>query len=270
MKVEEIVALLTAVRERKPLVHNITNFVVMNFTANALLALGASPVMAHALEEVEEMTALAGALVINIGTLSHPWIEAMFRAARVARHAGKPVILDPVGAGATRLRTQTSRRLIEEGLVTVVRGNPSEILALSGHPSRTRGVDAGDATRDAAAAALALARDDRLIVSMTGPEDWVTDGQRRWSVRNGHPLMARVTGSGCVASALTGAFGAVEPDPLKAATAALVVWGIAGEWAARDNPRPGTYQALLVDALDEVNTAMIRERAKVDERVGGA
>jgi len=244
-------------------VHHLTNWVTIYDCAQVVKSLGASPVMAHALEEVEEMTGLAGALVINIGTLSPAWIEAMFLAARAARKAGKPVVLDPVGAGATRLRTDTSRRLVEEGLITVVRGNPSEILAVSGQASRTRGVDAADAIRDVQAAALALARSKGVIVSMTGPEDLVTDGIGSRSIRNGHPLMARVTGSGCVASALTGAFCAVEPDPLKAATAALAVWGIAGEWAARNNPRPGTYQTLLVDALDEVNAAMIRERARV-------
>jgi hydroxyethylthiazole kinase len=267
MNADEIVAILAAVRERKPMIHNITNFVVMNFTANALLAVGAAPVMAHALEEVEEMTAQADALVINIGTLSNVWVEAMFRAARVAREAGKPVILDPVGAGATRFRTETSRRLIDERLVSVVRGNASEILAISGLESRNRGVDAADATRDVEEAAITLARRNRITVSMTGPEDLVTNGEELRGICNGHPMMARVTGSGCVASALTGAFCAVEKDFLKAGAAALAVWGIAGEWAARSNPRPGTYQTLLVDALDEVDAEIIRGRAQIGSSV---
>lgn len=265
MKNDEIAAMLDAVRATKPLVHNITNFVVMDFTANALLSIGASPVMAQALEEVEEMATLAGALVINIGTLSKDWIEAMFLAARAARKAGKPVILDPVGAGATRLRTQTARRFLEERLVTVVRGNASEILALAGVVSRTRGVDAADSSAQAKESAVMLARSCRIVVGMTGPEDLVTNGSENLMVCNGHPLMARVTGTGCVASALTGAFCAVEKNSLNATAAALSVWGIAGELAARTNPGPGTYRTLLLDALDEINSEIVWGKTRVGD-----
>ncbi len=264
MQPDEVAQVLAAVRARRPLVHNITNYVVMDFTANALLALGASPVMAHAVEEVEEMAALAGALVINIGTLSTTWIDAMFRAARVARKLGKPVILDPVGAGATRLRTDTARRLLEERLVTLVRGNASEIRALAGLSAQTRGVDATDDANDARVAATQMACDFEVIASLTGVVDWVTDGKRSCAIANGHALMARVTGTGCVASAISGACCAVETDGLKAAAAALAIWGLAGELAARENPHPGTYRTLLIDGLAEITADDIRSQTRFD------
>ncbi len=254
---------LEALRARPPMVHNITNFVVMNFTANALLALGAAPVMAHAPEEVEEMAALAGALVLNLGTLATPWIEAMFRAAGAANTRGVPVILDPVGAGATRFRTDTARRMLTALKFAAVRGNASEILALAGRPSRTRGVDSADDARDTRAVAVELARQIHGVVAVTGAEDFVTDGTRAAVIANGHPLMARVTGTGCVATALTGAFCAVEPDAFVAACAALVVWGVAGELAAEQHSTPGAYQIGLLDALFRIDRATLRERARV-------
>jgi hydroxyethylthiazole kinase len=261
---ERIIDRLAEVRARRPLVHNITNYVVMNSTANALLALGASPVMAHAEEEVEEMVALAGALVLNIGTLSERWIAAMFKAAAAARSRGVPVVLDPVGAGATRLRTDTARRLLAEARPAVVRGNASEILALGGAGAGARGVDASHTVEQARADAVDLARQFRLSVAVTGPEDFVTDGQQAARIRNGHPLMARLTGTGCAASAITGAFCAVEPDGFAAAVAALVVFGIAGELAAQGQPRPGAFQVRLFDALDEVSADHLRARARLE------
>ena len=263
MTAEGIGRLLETLRERRPLVHNITNYVVMNSTANALLALGASPVMAHAAEEVEELAALSGALVINIGTLSTPWIEAMFRAGRAARARGIPIVLDPVGAGATRLRTETARRLVADLRPAVVRGNASEILALGGAEAGARGVDAAHTVDQARETARALARTHGIAVAVTGPEDYVTDGARAAQVRNGHPLMGRVTGTGCAATALTGAFCAVESDAWSAATAALAVFGVAGELAARQASRPGSYAVALLDALDEVSSEMVRRLARV-------
>jgi hydroxyethylthiazole kinase len=261
---ERIAGRLEDVRSQRPLVHNITNYVVMNSTANALLALGASPVMAHAGEEVEEMTALAGALVLNIGTLSAPWIAAMFKAAAVARQKRVPMVLDPVGAGATRLRTETAQRILSECKPAVVRGNASEILALSGGDFSARGVDASHTVDQARSAAVQVARQPGLTVAVTGPEDFVTDGLRVARIRNGHPLMARVTGTGCAASAITGAFCAVEPDAFAATVAALVVFGIAGELAAKGAPRPGTYQVRLLDALDEISPAHIRTLTQLE------
>jgi hydroxyethylthiazole kinase len=262
--VERIVGLLADVRARRPLVHNITNYVVMNTTANALLALGASPVMAHAEEEVEEMAGMAGALVLNIGTLSRRWIEAMFRAARAARERKVPMVLDPVGAGATRLRTDTARRLLEECAPSVVRGNASDILALGGGGARSRGVDSLHTVDDARHVAQELAGQFGLTVAVTGPEDFVTDGTRAARIRNGHPLMSRVTGTGCAATAVIGAFCAVEPEGFAAALAGLVVFGIAGELAARGCPRPGTYQVQLIDALDELDAEHVRAMAQLE------
>jgi hydroxyethylthiazole kinase len=262
---EKIVAGLRAVRERHPLVHNITNYVVMNCTANALLALGASPVMAHAVEEVEEMASMAGAVVLNIGTLSPPWIEAMFRAGRAARAKGVPVVLDPVGAGATKLRTETARQLIRDVHPAVIRGNASEILALVEGGVQTRGVDSRHTVDQARDAARRIARDARCVVAVTGPEDYVTDGARAARIRSGHPLLARITGSGCMATAVVAALGAVEPDAFTAAIAGLVVFGIAGEMAAADAPRPGTFLVRLIDALDEIDDSDLRRGARVEE-----
>ena len=264
--IDQISAGLQAVRAQRPLIHNITNYVVMNSTANALLALGASPVMAHALEEVEELAANAGAVVLNIGTLSPPWIEAMFRAGRAARTHGVPVVLDPVGAGATSLRTRTARRLLAEAGPTVVRGNASEILALLEDEAHARGVDSRHTVDQARAAALQLARAHQTVVAVTGPEDFVTDGTRQARIRNGHPLMARITGSGCAASAIIGALAAVQPDPYTAAVAGLVVFGIAGEMAATDLPLPGTFQVRLIDALDEIEESELRRGIRLDEK----
>jgi hydroxyethylthiazole kinase len=254
---------LAAVRARQPLVHNITNYVVMNWTANVLLALGASPVMAHAREEVEEMAGLSSALVLNIGTLSRPWVAAMVRAAGAARRKGIPIVLDPVGAGATRMRTESARKLLKDFRPDVLRGNASEIIALAGGEFRTKGVDAGCGVEAARAAATVLARKYRIVVVVTGPQDLITDGNREVRVNNGHQLMSRVTGTGCAATAVTGAFCAVEHDTFSAAVGALVVFGIAGELAARGRPGPGTYAVRLLDELDRVGPKEIRRMADV-------
>src|SRR4051794_16985850 len=221
-------ATLRTLRERKPLVHQITNYVVMNETANATLALGALPVMAHAREEVEEMAAIAGALVLNIGTLSPHWVEAMIAAGKVANERGIPVVLDPVGAGATRYRTETAGRILDEVRVTVLRGNAGEVATLVGVDAEVRGVESIGAGDDPAALARAAAQQLGLVASVTGPVDNVPDGERTVKVANGHPLLAAITGTGCMSTALTGCFLAVKPDePLDAAAEALVAFGIA-------------------------------------------
>lgn len=261
--VEKTADVLDRIRRERPLVHNITNYVVMNFTANVLLALGASPVMAHAAEEVEEMVGLAGALVINIGTLSASWIESMRKAARAAQPLSVPVVLDPVGAGATSLRTATALRLLDEAPVAVVRGNASEILALAGERGNTRGVDSAAGPQEARLAARDLAKRYGTVVAVTGAEDFVTDGTRTAGIANGHCLMGRITGSGCAASAVTGAFCALQTDFFSAAAEALVVFGIAGELAAAKNPGPGSFQPLFLDSLDAIDGETIRLRARL-------
>lgn len=255
---------LEELRQRRPLVHNITNYVAMNFTANALLAIGASPVMAHAEQEVEEMVGLASAVVLNIGTLSPAWIRAMQRAARVAQTRGIPVVVDPVGAGATRFRTRSARRLMACG-PAIVRGNASEILALYGEQARTRGVDAQDEVTLAESTADRIASEARCVVAVTGPVDYVTDGRHRARVANGHPLMGRITASGCVATALMGAFAAVSTDAFVAALATLVAYGICGERAARGSPGPGTFASRLLDELASITPENILRCGRISE-----
>jgi hydroxyethylthiazole kinase len=255
---------LAELRARKPLVHQITNYVVMNETANATLALGALPVMAHAREEVEEMVALAGALVLNIGTLSPHWIDAMVLAGKAANEHGVPVVLDPVGAGATRFRTETARRLLNEVKVTVLRGNQGEVATLVGVRAEVRGVESIGAGGEPADLARAAARNLGLVASVTGPVDHVSDGDRVLAVANGHPLLAAVTGTGCMSSAITGCFLAVAPDtPLEAAAAALAAFGVAGEDAARDAKGPGSFHVGLYDALAGLEPEMLDSRAKI-------
>ncbi|AAL81459.1 hydroxyethylthiazole kinase [Pyrococcus furiosus DSM 3638] len=239
---------LAKVRERKPLVHNITNFVVMNTTANALLALGASPVMAHAEEELEEMVRIADSVVVNIGTLDKFWINSMIKAAKLAKEYGKPLVLDPVGAGATRLRTKTALEVLKIG-ATIVKGNFGEISALLGEEGKTRGVDSSTYDPERAKElALAVAEEFSTIVAVTGKVDYVSDGKRVYAVYNGHELLGRVTGTGCIVAALTGAFVAVN-DPLTSAVSSLVVFEVAAEKAAEEAKAPGTFHAKLYDWL---------------------
>jgi hydroxyethylthiazole kinase len=240
---------LRRVREQKPLIHNITNFVVMNYTANALLAAGASPVMAHAENEVQEMVHLAGALVLNIGTLSDDWVTAMLVAGQAASERNTPIVLDPVGAGATRLRTEAAQRILGQTRVSIVRGNASEILALGDEAATTKGVDAVHGVDQAEATAAALATSLGTVLAITGPIDLITDGHRLLRVANGHPLLPTVTGTGCSATALVAAFAAVDDDPVAAAATALAYFGLAGEMAGAGSRGPGSFMINLLDAL---------------------
>ena len=259
-------ATLRELRERKPLVHQITNYVVMNETANATLALGALPVMAHAREEVEEMVGLASALVLNIGTLSEQWIEAMLLAGRAAGARGIPVVLDPVGAGATRYRTDTARRILKEVQVTVLRGNQGEIATLVGVDAEVRGVESMATGLEPGALAGVAAKQLRVVASVTGAIDHVSDGERVLNVANGHPLLAAVTGTGCISSALTGCFLAAKPEePLEAATEALAALGVAAEDAADGAGGPGTFHARLYDALAALDPDTLDGRARISE-----
>jgi hydroxyethylthiazole kinase len=259
-------ATLRELREQKPLVHQITNYVVMNETANATLALGALPVMAHAGEEVEEMVGLASALVLNIGTLSEHWIEAMLLAGRVASDRGIPVVLDPVGAGATAYRTDTARRILDGVRVTVLRGNAGEVATLVGAEAEVRGVESIAAGLEPADLAREAGRQLGLVASVTGPVDHVSDGDRVLAVANGDPLLAAVTGTGCISSALTGCFLAAKPaEPLEAAAEALAALGVAAEDAAADAPGPGTFHVRLYDGLAALDPETLDGRARVSE-----
>jgi hydroxyethylthiazole kinase len=252
---------LAAIRERKPLVHQITNYVVMNETANATLAIGALPVMAHAPQEVEEMASAASALVLNIGTLSDEWIEAMIAAGLAANAAGVPVVLDPVGAGATEYRTDTCRRLLDVLELAVVRGNSAEIATLAGRPAEIRGVEAVGANGGPDLAREA-AKSLGCVVAVTGPVDHVSDGETVNSVANGHELMATVTGTGCMSTAITGCFLGVQPHALTAATGALVAFGVAGEDAAESAKGPGSFHVALYDALYALDPETLDSRAR--------
>jgi hydroxyethylthiazole kinase len=254
---------LASIRERKPLVHQITNYVVMNETANATLALGALPVMAHAPEEVEEMVGLAGALVLNIGTLSSHWVEAMLAAGRAANAAGVPVVIDPVGAGATVYRTETARRILEEVDVAVLRGNAGEVAALVGVAAEVRGVESVATGAEPADLAREAARSLGVVASVTGPVDHVSDGERAAAIENGDPMLATITGTGCMSTAMTGCFLAVAESPFDAAVEALVAFGVAGEDAARDAKGPGSFHMNLYDALAALDPATLNERARV-------
>jgi hydroxyethylthiazole kinase len=255
---------LVAIRENKPLIHNITNYVVMNYTANALLSMGASPVMAHAPNEVEDMVAFAGALVLNIGTLTDDWISSMIKAGKKASELGTPIILDPVGSGATPLRTNSAKSIISQTKTWVIRGNASEILSLRDENSKTKGVDSIHSVEEAAEAARNLAEELQTTLAITGPVDLITDGTKVLRVSNGHPLMAYVTGTGCTATATIGAFLAVDSDPLSATATALAFFGLAGEIAAETASAPGTFMIRLLDALYNVTPEQLREGCKIE------
>ena len=256
---------LTAVREKKPLIHNITNFVVMNYTANALLAMGASPVMAHAQNEVEDMVSFAGALVLNIGTLTDDWIDSMIKAGKKASEKGIPIILDPVGSGATALRTNSAKKIIDQTRISVIRGNASEILSLRHAQSKTKGVDSIHSVEDAAQAATVLALELNTTLAITGPVDLITDGKRVIRVANGHPLMGYVTGTGCTATVTIGAFLAVDADPVSATATALAYFGLAGEVAAQNASAPGSFMIQMIDALYTITPEELKKGCKIEK-----
>lgn len=258
-----------AVRERSPLVHSITNLVVINFNANALLAAGASPVMAHAHEEVADMVGIAQALVLNIGTLDPYWIESMRLALVAASKRGIPVVLDPVGAGATPYRNESLELLLKTALPTVVRGNGSEIMSMAGAAVQTRGVDSRAGANDALGAAQALVQRTQGVVCVSGQTDHILDVKRRWArLSNGHAWMTKITGVGCSATALIGAFCAVQPDAWRATVAAMALLGVVGEVAAEKVMARaggvGSMQVALLDELQLLDQGTFAQRLKLE------
>ena len=254
---------LKKLREKKPLIHNITNFVVMNYTANILLAIGASPVMAHAKEEVEEMVSLSNALVLNIGTLAPDWIDSMVKAGKKANGLNIPIILDPVGSGATALRTESARRLISELSIKVIRGNASEVLSIARRESGTKGVDSKHSVDEASRTAFGLAKELGITLVITGKVDLITDGERVLRVYNGHELMGLVTGTGCAATAIIGAFLAVDNDPITASATALAYFGLAGEMGAEKANGPGSFMIASLDALYNIDEVALEIGARI-------
>ena len=258
-----------ALRAQRPLVHSITNLVVMNFNANVLLAVGASPVMAHAHEEVADMAAIAQALVLNIGTLEPYWIKSMCQALDVATARGIPTVLDPVGAGATPYRNESIQAIMDAAMPRVIRGNASEIMSVAGIAAQTRGVDSGAAVADAVQAARELAARSGGVVCVSGPVDQVLDASgRHASLANGHEWMTRITGVGCSATALVGAFCAVQPDAWRATVSAMAYLGVVGEVAAQqvqaNGQGVGSLQIALLDQLQLLDEATFLGRLKLN------
>ena len=258
---ERTAGFLQAVRDGRPMIHHLTNAVVTNLTANVTLCLGAAPVMAPCIREVEEMVSHAGALLLNIGTLDDALIESMLAAGRKANALGVPVVLDPVGAGATALRTQAAGRILDEVRVTVLRGNAGEAITLAGLGGKVRGVDSLEGLGEREEAVATLARERGLVVAVTGPVDLVTDGRRSVRVHNGHPLLGRVTGTGCSATTAVAAFLASSPSEPLAASA----FGVAAETAAEDARGPGTFVPRLLDALAGLEPASLLRRVRMEE-----
>jgi hydroxyethylthiazole kinase len=250
------------IRESSPLIHNITNYVVMNNTANALLSLGASPVMAHAIEEVADMAQIASALVINIGTLSEHWIEAMKVAMQTARLRNIPIIVDPVGAGATKFRTATVKELFKIAKPSVIRGNASEIMALLDTSIQTKGVDSSHSSDKAELAAKNLAEHYKCLVVVSGEIDIITNGNETIFIDNGHSMMPKVTGLGCTATALTGAFCAVNDNYLQACANAMALMGICGQLAVQDSNGPASLQLNFIDKLYNITQEEVAKTLK--------
>jgi hydroxyethylthiazole kinase len=262
ISIDDVAARLDALRARRPLVQNITNYVAMSISANVLLAIGASPAMVHAVEEVEDFVAICDALVVNIGTLSPPWVEGMRRAVLAANELGKPWVLDPVGCGATPYRTSTSVEFAGFG-PAIIRGNASEIMSLAGAAGAgPKGVDSTAGADEAIEAARALARRTAAVVAVTGAVDYATDGIINARVEGGHALMPLSTALGCSLSAVTAAFAAIA-DPMTAAVSALAVFGAAGAEAAERCRGPGHLPAELCDALYGMDRAMLEKRARI-------
>ena len=269
LTVSDLWADVLAVRERAPLVHCITNLVVINLNANVLLAAGASPVMAHAHEEVHDMVGIAQALVLNIGTLDPYWVQSMKMGLAAATVRGIPTVLDPVGAGATAYRNRALEDLLNVASPTVIRGNGSEIMSTAGAAIKTRGVDSSAAANDALGAAQALVGRTQGTVCVSGAVDHILDAKKRWArLSNGHVWMTKITGVGCSATALIGAFCAVQPDAWRATTAAMALMGLAGELAAEKSQARGlgvgSMAAQWLDELQLLDESTFKQRLKLE------
>jgi hydroxyethylthiazole kinase len=255
---------LAAIRNKKPMIHHITNTVVMNFTANVTLCLGAAPVMAPCIEESLEMVSFAGALLLNIGTLDPELVKSMLAAGRVANELGIPVVFDPVGAGATRLRTDSAKMISSELDIAIVRGNAGEVLSLSGMDGKVRGVDSMDTVERRIDLISSFAAESGSVIAVTGVTDIVTDGERTAMIDNGHPMMGRITGTGCAASTSVACFAASVGDPFNAALGGLAALGIAGEKAAEICSGPGTFVPCFLDALSSLDCEIIKKHIRAE------
>jgi hydroxyethylthiazole kinase len=263
---QQMGALLAKIREKSPLVHNITNEVVTNFTANGLLALGASPVMAYAPEEVADMAKIAGALVLNMGTLTKETVEAMLIAGKSANEHGVPVVFDPVGAGATPFRTEMARRIVEEINLSLVRGNAAEVANVIGEAWEIKGVDAGAAGGDIEALARKAADTLGTAIAITGKIDVVADSNTLYTIHNGDAMLTRITGTGCLLTSILGAYTAVEQNAALAAASGLAMYGVAAELARQTVSAPGSYQIALLDMLYSIDGDQVAQLARVKQK----
>jgi len=261
---KRIYGMIERIHQERPLIHNITNMVAMNDSANIILAVGGLPVMAHAQEEVGEMVKAAGALVLNIGTLTPEQIESMIIAGKVANSLKIPVILDPVGAGATNLRTESALRLQEKIKINIVRGNFAEISILAGLKGNIKGVESIGTEKNSVEIACSLARKYNQVAIITGKQDVVTDGKTVIEIDNGSPMLGTITATGCMVTSLIATFAAVDEDYLLASTGALVCFGLAGERAAVKAPGPGSFKVNLFDEIYNLNEKIIGEGLKVN------
>jgi hydroxyethylthiazole kinase len=264
MRVEKKLAQsLQNIKEKKPLLHHITNYVVMNETANATLCLGALPVMSHAKEEVEEMVTAASALVLNIGTLTPELIDSMIVAGNRANKQKIPVILDPVGVGATTLRTEATNRLISEISIDIIRGNLAEIGILAGTGGQIKGVESISTDINGQAIAKELANKLNCVVAITGKQDIVSDGKQLALIDNGDAMLGLVTGTGCMATTIIAGFAAINKDYFLATVGGLVAFGLAGEKAAKQAHGPGSYHVALYDSIASLSPGELEKGAKV-------
>lgn len=260
---QQIATAFTRLREERPLIHHITNFVTMNDVANVTLHVGGSPVMAHATEEVAEMASQAQALVLNMGTLTADRLEAMLMAGQRANECGVPVVLDPVGVGATQMRQRANRRVLAELKIAVVRGNPAEIGFLAGADGSIKGVESVAEVTEPMAIARSLAQTQDTVVAMTGASDIISDGEHVVRVENGHEWLTTLTGTGCMATAVIAAFAAVEAEALVAAVAGLVVYGVAAELAAPQAQGPASFKVALFDQLYQLTATQVVDAARL-------
>lgn len=255
---------LENIKNLSPLVHNITNYVAANFQANALLAIGASPVMAHSEDEVEDMVSIANSLVLNIGTPTKTMINSMIIAGKKANELKKPVILDPVGAGATRFRNYLVEKILNEVKVDIIRGNASEIGAICGLESKTKGVDSITKPENILESAIEFSKKTRTIVAISGAIDYIIKGDNVLECHNGVPLLGKITGSGCAVSSIIGAFAAVEEDKAFASLFGLALFGVAGELASKNATGPGSFYSLLIDRLYNLTPNEFSENLKFE------
>mgnify|MGYP000892174928 FL=1 len=262
--------LLALVRQRQPLVHHITNAVTISECANITLAAGGLPVMANAVEEVEEMVEQAQALVLNIGTLTREQVEAMLLAGKRANALQIPIVLDPVGVGATKMRLDVAKRLLAELKINVIKGNAAEIAILAGGRAKMLGVEAVAVSEDVELLAQNLARQSKAVVAVTGKVDLVTDGNELWEIHNGHVLMAKIVGTGCMTASVMGCFAAICHEYQQAAAAALVVLNVAAELAAERAKTPAAFKGELFDRLYALapETVDCRQKLKIKEVQG--